>query len=79
MKYNYGNLTWKIKEKYGTKKAFCEALSISTRTLQNYLTGVTPMPADFIEKACDALDIHVFEIGAYFFTPCAEKMTQQKT
>lgn len=78
-KYNYGNFLWQIKEKYNTKKAFCEAAGITTKTLQNYLEGVTPMPADFIEKACQLLDIHPEEIGAYFFTPSAEKMTQGAT
>jgi len=77
--YNYGNLLWKIREKYKTKTAFCEAAHISRRTFQNYVAGVTPMTADFIEKACELLDITPSEIGAYFFNPSAEKMTQSKT
>ena len=74
--YNYGNLLWKIREKFGTKKAFCEAAHISGRTFQNYVNGNTQMPADFIEKACELLDIHTTEIGAYFFNPSAEKVPQ---
>ena len=77
--YNYGNLLWKIKEKYKTKKAFCEASGITPRTLQNYLDGVTAMPSDFIEKTCGLLDIQSEEIGLYFFTPSAEKLTQVQT
>jgi len=72
-RYNYGNLIWKIKEKCGTQKAFCEQTNISVSTLSNYLSGKTPMPADFIEDAVEVLGITTDEIGLYFFNPSAEK------
>lgn len=71
--YNYGNLIWKIKEKCGTQKAFCELTNISVSTLSNYLSGKTPMPADFIEEAVEVLGLSTGEIGLYFFNPSAEK------
>ena len=50
VKYDFGSLLWKI-DQYGTKTSFCEAVGITTVTFRNYISGTTPMPASFIEKA----------------------------
>lgn len=69
MPNNYGQLLWKIEKNFSTKKAFCEAAAVDLKTLRNYITGETPMPATFINKACELLSIPKEEIGFYFFTP----------
>ena len=74
--YNYGALTWRIKERFGTRKAFCEKMGISPNTLTNYLSGKTAMPSDFIEDASARIGIATEEIGFYFFNPIAEKTPQ---
>lgn len=78
VKYDFGSLLWKI-DQYGTRTSFCEAVGITTVTFRNYISGTTPMPASFIEKACKVLSIPREEIGAYFFKPdvdfCQPKTT----
>lgn len=71
MQNDYGQLLWRINQKFGTQKAFCEAADISTNTLKNYINGATAMPSTFIAKACELLEIPVEEIGFYFFRVCA--------
>lgn len=68
MPKNFSSLLWRIDKKFGTRKAFCEAVGISANTLTNYVNGHTEMPSGFIEKACDVLSIPKEEIGFYFFT-----------
>ena len=78
VKYDYGSLLWKI-DQFGTRTSFCEAVGITTVTFRNYISGATPMPSSFIEKACRVLSIPREEIGAYFFKPdvdfCQPKTT----
>lgn len=76
MQNNYGLLLWKIEKTYKTKKAFCEAVKVSTKTFKSYIDGETAMPSAFIAKACQLLDIPNEEIGLYFFTVDAGKSPQ---
>lgn len=64
---NYGQLLWKIEKVFKTKKAFCIAADIDTKTLNNYINGRHAMPATFISKCCKLLSIPTDEIGFYFF------------
>lgn len=76
MANNYGLFLWRIDEKFKTKKAFCEAVGITTATLMNYTSGKNAMPSTFIAKACELLEIPTEEIGLYFFT-CNEDFCTQ--
>lgn len=78
VKYDYGSLLWKI-DQYGTKTSFCEAVGITMVTFRNYISGTTPMPSSFIEKACRVLSIPREEIGTYFFKPDVDRSQPQTT
>lgn len=69
MANNYGPFLWRIKRKFGTQKAFCEAAGITEKSFNNYINGKSAMPSTLISKASELLDIPLQEIGFYFFRP----------
>lgn len=74
---NYGAFLWEIDKKFGTRKAFCDEIGISTATLSRYMNGSSQMPTDVILKSCKALGFSKDEIGLYFFTPSNLEQTYQ--
>lgn len=71
--FNYGSLLWEIDRRFENRTEFCKKVGISGPTLWRYLKGTSPMPSDFIAKACEVLSIPKEEIGFYFFNPCVDK------
>lgn len=55
--YDYSKLRGRIIEKYGTLKAFADAMGIDVSTLSKRLRNLMYWPQPDIEKACGLLDI----------------------
>lgn len=62
----YRLLRGKIVEKYGTIKAFSEAIGMTATAASLKLTGKTEFDVPTIRKWCAALDIPLTEAGPYF-------------
>lgn len=69
MAFDYSKLKGRITEKFGTQKAFAEALVLSQNSMTNKLKGNTPITTDDIRKWSkpEFLDIDADKIGEYFF------------
>ena len=67
--FDYSKLIGRIIEKFGTRRAFAEALGISENAMSQKLTGKMAITTDDIKKWClpEFLDIPCDEIGVYFF------------
>lgn len=63
----YAKLRGRIKEKFGTEKAFAEALNTSLITVSKKLTGRSQFTSEDIKKWCSLLDISLKDVGIYFF------------
>lgn len=68
--FDYRKLTGRIIEKFGTRKAFAEAIGISENSMSQKLSNKMAITTDDIKLWCqpEFLDIHCDDIGAYFFT-----------
>lgn len=66
--FDYSKLSGKIKEKYGSQKAFSEALGISETTLSNKMSGFYYFTQAEIKKSCRLLDLEPGSVTDYFFT-----------
>ena len=67
MLYNYDKLKGRIKEKFGTNKAFAAAVGRSERSVSLKLNSVVPWTQTEIEASCKELEIPCTEISVYFF------------
>ena len=65
--YEYRKLIGRIIEKYGTRKAFAEAVGISENSMSLKLSGKTGFTRDEMVRWGDLLNIDVSEFGDYFF------------
>ena len=63
----FGALRELIKLKYGTQKAFAEAMGMNVTTLNLKLNDKTVWTVPEIEKACKLLNFSTSEIATYFF------------
>lgn len=76
MAFNYDKLRGRIKEKFGTQKAFATALGIGYVSLSQRLNNTLDFSNAETVKACRLLEIPENEISAYFFTPEVQKSEQ---
>ena len=67
--FDYSKLAGRIREKFGTQKAFAEALGISEGTLSMKMNGTYYFTQPEIEKAVRILDLEAGSVSEYFFTP----------
>ena len=67
MAYKTNKLAGRIIEKYGTQKAFAEALGMQQSTLSRLLTDGKDWRGSKLIKAIKLLEIPEQEIEAYFF------------
>ena len=72
-------LKGRIKEKFGTQKAFAEALGISESTLCRLLMEGLDWKASTMTKAVDLLEIPASQVNDYFFTVRVSKVKQEET
>ena len=68
--FDYSKLIGRIIEKFGTRRAFAEAVGISENSMSQKLSNKMAITTDDIKEWCkpEFLDIHCDEIGVYFFT-----------
>jgi hypothetical protein len=66
---SYAKLRGAIREKFGTHKAFAQAIGMSEASLSAKLNGRTEWQADEIAQACQLLDIQLELAYQYFFCP----------
>ena len=65
--FDYSKLSGRIKEKFGSQKAFSEALGVSEATLSNKLTGYYYFTQAEFKKACQLLELEPGTVTEYFF------------
>lgn len=70
MNYDYSKLLGRIIERFGTRKAFAEALGIPASMLTEILLNKRKLTQPLIKKMAspEFLDIPLNEYGEYFFT-----------
>lgn len=66
--FDYSKLAGRIKEKYGSQKAFSDALGVSEASLSNKMTGIYYFSQAEIEKSIRLLDLEPGSVSDYFFT-----------
>ena len=66
--FDYSKLAGRIKEKFGSQKAFSEALGVTEATLSNKMTGIYYFTQAEIDKSIRLLDLEPGTVTAYFFT-----------
>lgn len=67
--FDYSKLIGRIVEKFGTRKAFAEAVGISENSMSQKLSHKMTITTDDIKLWCQPhlLDIPCEQIGVYFF------------
>lgn len=68
MTFEYNRLLGRIKERFGSQKAFAPAIRLSERSLSLKICGRVDWKQAEIMRACDLLGIAPEEIHSYFFT-----------
>lgn len=65
--YKYDKLRGRIVEKYGTQKAFAEALNVSENSLSLKMNCKTEFSQTDMDKFAKLLEIPISEYSVYFF------------
>lgn len=73
---NYSKLKGRIVEKYGSQKAFAEALGVSRASVCSVLSSKKFLHQKKIVAWCEALEIGIDDVGKYFF--CKESSQNSK-
>ena len=68
MGYGYSKLKGKIREVYGTDKAFAEAMDMGRVSLSLKLNNKSEWAQDEMEKAMELLKIPRTSVRTYFFS-----------
>lgn len=64
-----GKLRGKIIEKFGTYKAFAEALGVDSAAVSQKLNNIVGITQDDVIKWSKVLELELEEIGPIFFAP----------
>ena len=78
MEFDYSKLLGRITEKFGTQKAFAEALGLSENSMSKKLSGKMSITKDDIIEWSkpELLDINCLDIHLYFFTFKVQEVEQ---
>lgn len=68
MIFKNAKLKGRIVEKFGSQKAFADALGVTDTTVNNKLNNRRLMSQDDIASWAETLEIPLDQIGLYFFT-----------
>lgn len=71
--FDYSKLAGRIREKFGTQKAFAKKLGISEGSLSLKMTNYTYFSQPEIKKAVQLLELEPGTVTEYFFTPRVKK------
>lgn len=74
--FNYSKLRGRIKEKFGSEKAFAAAMVLKPSSLSSRLNHGTSFSQSEIIKASFLLDIEKEQIADYFFKEVVRKTEQ---
>lgn len=66
--FDYTKLRGRIRERFGSERAFAEALCASQQTVSAKLNNKTLFTQEEIRTACTVLQIKTADIPTYFFT-----------
>ena len=66
--FDYSKLAGRIKEKFGSQRAFAEVMGITEATLSSKMNGYTYFNQAEIEKAVRLLDLETESTHEYFFS-----------
>lgn len=75
--FDYSKLSGRIKEKFGSQKAFAKALGVSCSTMSNKITGIYYFTQPEIKMSIKLLDLEPGSVTDYFFTRKVEKSKQK--
>ena len=75
--FDYSKLAGRIKEKYGSQKAFAKAMGMAEASLSNKMTGIYYFSQAEIEKAGRLLELEPGTYSDYFFTVRVRKSEQE--
>ena len=78
MRYKTEKLQTRIVEKFGTQKAFADAVGMDKSTLSRYLSEGKDWKGSLLIKAVEVLEIPSGEIDSYFFEPAVVKSQPRK-
>ena len=78
MRYKTEKLQTRIVEKFGTQKAFADAVGMDKSTLSRYLSEGKDWKGSLLIKAVEVLEIPTSEIDSYFFEPAVVKSQPRK-
>ena len=78
MRYKTERLQARIVEKFGTQKAFADAIGMEKSTLSRYLSQGKDWKGSLMIKAVEVLEIPADEIDSYFFEPAVVKSQPRK-
>jgi len=68
MAYQYDDLIGRIISKFGSRRAFADAMHMTPESLSQKLNGKRFFNQKQITKACELLDIAEADVTKYFFT-----------
>lgn len=69
MAFDFRKLRGRIKEYYGSEKAFAEAMGMAQSSLSARLNNLIHWDGAETKRVCDLLEIPDDEVVAYFYTP----------
>jgi hypothetical protein len=69
MAFDFRKLRGRIKEIYGSEKAFAKDMGMAQSSLSARLNNIIHWDGAETKKACDLLTIPDDEVVAYFYTP----------
>lgn len=73
MIFKNAKLKGRIVEKFGSQKAFADALGVTDTTVNNKLNNRRLMSQDDIASWAETLEIPLDQIGLYFFTEIVKR------
>ena len=68
MEFDFSKLTGRIIEKFGSRRAFADAMGMRAEQLSRRLSSRTPWSPVETVRAIEILEIDPIEISDYFFT-----------
>lgn len=78
MPYNTEKLQERIADRFGTQKAFAEALGVNESTISRYLNEGGEWKGSTLINAINLLKIPKSEIDSYFFESAVGKKQQEE-
>lgn len=69
VEFDYSKLKGRIVEKFGSRSAFANAVTMNPEQLSRRLNNRTPIKGEEVILFADVLEIDEADLCSYFFTP----------